>query len=364
MKMMKIVHIIPSLNKGGAERFVVDLCNELTQIDNVQVTILSLGDNSPEKSFVSEISEKVQYISFGKKSSFNLVTLWRLTAWLQKQKPDIVNTHTNAFEYINFSTFLNRSDTHFFHTIHSRAEQECPFESLRRVRKMHFKNKKVHPITISLDGKATFQNYYKLTTDYLIPNGRPELNTTAELPILEKQYPNRSDEYLLLNLGRVVAVKNQSMLIRAVQLFNEQVDQKKCRLLIVGDLREKEVVNRLQEISAADPYIHLIGDRSNIADYLAIADAYCLSSHYEGMPISLIEAFSLGCIPICTPVGGIPEMIEDRINGFLSSETTELAYFNAISNFHYSDNKAQISQNGRKRLLDKYHIRITARKIL
>jgi glycosyltransferase involved in cell wall biosynthesis len=152
------------------------------------------------------------------------------------------------------------------------------------------------------------------------------------------------------------------MLIRAVQLFNEQVDQKKCRLLIVGDLREKEVVNRLQEISAADPYIHLIGDRSNIADYLAIADAYCLSSHYEGMPISLIEAFSLGCIPICTPVGGIPEMIEDRINGFLSSETTELAYFNAISNFHYSDNKAQISQNGRKTFLDKYHIRITAKR--
>ena len=49
-----------------------------------------------------------------------------------------------------------------------------------------------------------------------------------------------------------------------------------------------------------------------------MGDAYALCSSYEGMPISLIEAIGVGCIPVCTPVGGIVDVVHNGENGFLS----------------------------------------------
>ena len=69
-------------------------------------------------------------------------------------------------------------------------------------------------------------------------------------------------------------------------------------------------------------HVHLLGARSNPRDYMVAADAFCLSSLYEGMPITLIECLSVGAIPICTPVGGIKNMIEDGVNGLLAKGTS------------------------------------------
>ena len=53
------------------------------------------------------------------------------------------------------------------------------------------------------------------------------------------------------------------------------------------------------------------------------ADAFCLPSTYEGMPITLIECFSVGAIPLCTPVGGMINMIRDGQNGLLAAGTRQ-----------------------------------------
>ena len=51
------------------------------------------------------------------------------------------------------------------------------------------------------------------------------------------------------------------------------------------------------------------------------------------MPVTLLEALSVGCIPICSPVGGIPEVITNGENGFLSSDSSEEAYYKALKSF-------------------------------
>lgn len=49
---------------------------------------------------------------------------------------------------------------------------------------------------------------------------------------------------------------------------------------------------------------------------MAHCDAMCLPSIWEGLPVTLLEALSVGCIPICSNVGGIPDVIESGMNGF------------------------------------------------
>ncbi|HBC78662.1 MAG TPA: glycosyl transferase, partial [Bacteroidales bacterium] len=92
-----------------------------------------------------------------------------------------------------------------------------------------------------------------------------------------------------------------------------------------------EKVNSL--LNMAKDHIHFLGVKSNVNDYLYSSDAFCLSSHFEGMPISLIEAFACGCIPVCTPVGGIVDLIDNGITGFISSSTREEDYIDALKQF-------------------------------
>ena len=63
---MKILHVIPTLSSGGAERFVTDLANELTKYEDCSVTLLTFKKESEENSFYKqELSEKVTYKNLG-----------------------------------------------------------------------------------------------------------------------------------------------------------------------------------------------------------------------------------------------------------------------------------------------------------
>ena len=101
-------------------------------------------------------------------------------------------------------------------------------------------------------------------------------------------------------------------------------------LLIIGDGFNEGEGRKLKE-QACDA-IHFLGLKSNVGDYLMCADAFCLSSIYEGLPISLLEAMACGVVPICTKVGGIPDVIEDGKTGILSDVDTS-AYTEAMERF-------------------------------
>ena len=90
---------------------------------------------------------------------------------------------------------------------------------------------------------------------------------------------------------------------------------------IIGSKADSKIVNYIEALRSR--YVHLLDTRTNPRDYMKAADAFCLSSIYEGMPITLIECFSVGAIPICSPVGGFVNMIEDGKNGILATGTSQ-----------------------------------------
>ena len=95
------------------------------------------------------------------------------------------------------------------------------------------------------------------------------------------------------------------------------------------------------------------------------ANAFCMASHYEGMPVVLLESFSAGCPAICTPVGGILNMIEDGKNGILANDNSEQSYYEAVSRFLEMTpaEKAELKKNALNSF-DKYNIPITAKAYL
>lgn len=131
----------------------------------------------------------------------------------------------------------------------------------------------------------------------------------------------------------------------AKRLYDENYD---FTLLFIGSTENEQIVSEVTQYMP--PCAHILGERMNPLEYLKEADAFALSSEYEGMPISLIEALAVGAIPVCTPVGGIPNAIVDGKNGFLSHDASETAYYEALKRFLTTDNDIlrQMSENARE----------------
>lgn len=351
---VKIVHIIGTLRKGGAERFVVDLCNELAKNKLYEIHLVSLCDNSADTTFLNEINSNVNYRSFHKGKGLNIKVLFNLTSWLVQQKATVVHTHLNALEYVLIYRFRSRN-CQFFHTVHSIAKAECPNFLIKSFRQILYRYKKIIPIVVSEDGSDSFREYYGLNKVTVIENGRPFLKLTDKAPLLIEEYKKCDNSLLLIHVGRIIKVKNQLLLIKAVQRFNT-IEDKKCKLLIIGEVRDESLYQQLYALAGKDSFIEFLGGKDNVADYLNVADFFCLSSFYEGMPISLIEALSVGCISICTKVGGIKKMIRNEVNGFLSEDNSVESYYQTLKKAVFYADKQRIRENGFKSFKLNYHI--------
>lgn len=123
--------------------------------------------------------------------------------------------------------------------------------------------------------------------------------------------------HTVLFLGNLCARKGVWDLLRAMVELNGQV-----RLVFVGGEEEPGIGPKLQqEIQrlGLDEHVMLAGPAFGAEKYrwLAEADCFALPSHAEGLPISLLEAMAARLPVVVTPVGGIPSVIEDEVNGLM-----------------------------------------------
>ncbi|MBN1820841.1 MAG: glycosyltransferase [Prolixibacteraceae bacterium] len=338
---MKIVKIINSLEQGGAEKLVVELLNELSV--NHEVFLITFKDDSEVKNtfLLPELSSRVTYINLKLKRGLKLKDVIKLYKTLKQIKPDIVHCHLYVFFHTAFYAFFNRK-TKYFHTIHNDAEADCSVKYLKIPRRLLYKWNIFHPVTISDQSRESYNKFYKLDNSTLIYNGRktPEksnnyIHVQNEIESLKEVSNNR----VFVHVTRYdEKQKNHTMLI---DVFNRLINEgKQIALLIIGVGFDSEKAIELKK--KAKKGIYFLGSKNNVADYFCATDAFCLSSRHEGMPITLFEALACGCVPVCTPVGGIKDIITDGENGYLSSGTDEESYYQAVKK--YLDNSDAINK--------------------
>lgn len=336
---MKILQIIYSLSSGGAERFVVDLSNEMAKRGH-ELSLCVLRDDRKENNgfYKSELSNKINYINLCLPLGFhfsNILILYKLVTQL---KPDIVHCHQNLVDYVFPFSILFRKIS-FFHTIHTYPPNEVKNKLEYWLKRIFYTSKKFKAITISKETSKSFINYYKTHRFTEIDNGRKEPTSSDEIQHVTNYFNNLRHENttIFIHVARCDEVKNQKMLIK---VFNRLLaEDRPIILLIIGDGYESALGEELK--SMASDKIIFLGQRHNIADYYLNADAFCLSSTHEGMPITLIEALACGCTPICTPVGGILGAIEHGITGFLSKSISEEDYYQTIINYLIRKNEIE-----------------------
>jgi glycosyltransferase involved in cell wall biosynthesis len=117
-------------------------------------------------------------------------------------------------------------------------------------------------------------------------------------------------------LGNIAVFRTQKRLKEWVTLFKKVRDRvpgvKAC---LVGDgLLRHEIEEHIKQSGVAEDII-LPGLQTDVHPWLSAIDIFVMTSEFEGLPIALLEAMSMGCAAVCTDAGGIKEVIRHQIDG-------------------------------------------------
>jgi glycosyltransferase involved in cell wall biosynthesis len=226
------------------------------------------------------------------------------------------------------------------------------------LKKLFFKWGWLHPITISPASKDSFTKLYGVDSQ-LIYNGIPHVEVTNQN--LTEKYQITPKTKIFIHAGRISKEKNQLILCK---VFKSLIDQNEDVVLLIAGCKQNQDIFESLEPFLCDRIIYL-GERNDIPQLMAHCDAMCLPSIWEGLPVTLLESLSVGCIPICSPVGGIPDVILNGQNGFLSESCDENDYKKALS-FFLALPKDKIDLLKRRCILSfsKYDIKYTSNSYL
>lgn len=148
--------------------------------------------------------------------------------------------------------------------------------------------------------------------------GTPEELVTIRYGIENKPLPlaNLSqDPPRLIMVARFNEQKDQATLLQAIA----KLKQKKLRfhLDLVGNGPSRETCESLAKHLQISDYVSFLGDRLDVPDLLARSQIFILSTHYEGLPISILEAMRSGLPVVATEVNGVPEEVIHNQTGFV-----------------------------------------------
>lgn len=328
---MKIIQLIYSLASGGAERFVVSLSNQLAENGHDVIICILLSRKDEKNVFNAQyLRSDVKFHSFEFERGFSLSKANEVEQFISDASPDVVHCHLNVIPYILRLSIMNRS-IKFIHTLHNLAAKTSGKWWQRWINRFFYKYKFIQPVVISDQCRISYEKFYFLYNAHCIENGCDMPHSTKDLRSVRDEieaYKASKDILVFIHVARYHEQKNQRLLIDAFNFLASKGEN--FVLLVLGDGFDRGAGREIKD--AACDKIHFLGLKSNVADYMLCSDAFCLTSKYEGLPISLLEALACGLTPICTKVGGIPDVIEDSINGYLSESTVE-SYVSSIHKF-------------------------------
>jgi len=164
--------------------------------------------------------------------------------------------------------------------------------------------------------------------------------------------PATSAEKLLVHLSNFRPVKR---ILDVVEVFARVAAALPARLMMIGDGPDRSAAEHLAVRLGVAGRVHFLGKQDNVNELLPLADLMLMPSEMESFGLAALEAMACGVPSIATRVGGVPELIEDGVNGLLFPVgDTEAMAAAAIALLGDEARLAAISAAARKNASDRF----------
>jgi len=306
---MKILFIVTRGDViGGASMHVLELASEMQRRGCDVTILLGPGDIVAQLAQQRQLQVIVEPLLLRQISPMHdLRCLVRLNGLLRQLQPDVVHLHSAK------AGLLGRivAKIQKIPVVYSVHGWSFSMYRGRRARGFRLLEKLLLPLTDKL--VLVCKRDVKLAFDILgARSGQLALvhNGIAERP--EASLVKDSSRCHVISVARFEEPKDQITLIKAMATIS-------CgdwQLTLVGNGPTMAGCQQLaQELGLQQ--ISFLGERADVADLLAQSDLFVLSSRSESLPVSVIEAMRAGLPVVATDVGGMTELVEDGVNGYL-----------------------------------------------
>lgn len=311
---MKILYFITTSNWGGASRHVYDLCKYQKSIGNK--VYLAVGSKGQLFKEVKQLQIPIFVLQSVQRNispinDIKSVILFRML--VKKLKPDIVHLHSSKAGILGRMACTGIKNIKVVFTVHGWAFTDgVP----SKAKKFIYRNieRFVSPLTDLFICVSKFDKSIGLRDRVLkrksnvvvIHNGSSK--PSKDLVNFSVRNPVR-----LVMIARFSNQKDQETLIRAI--INLPKDAYK--LTFVGDGNNLERCKKLVLKYNLTDNVSFVGFSMDIPKFLIENDVFIMTSHYEGLPIGIIEAMSYGLPIVASNVGGNSELVINDKNGYL-----------------------------------------------
>jgi glycosyltransferase involved in cell wall biosynthesis len=324
----KILHIITSIDNGGAENHLYDLILKQVKIYNVFL-IYFKGSNYHRNNLVHN-GVKIFKVNFSNKNVLLFVMKFLQVLKIYKKiRPEIVHCHLWISEL--YGLFLKLLYQKSFFLVITKHLDSFIFEgSFGRnfflkgilLEKIIF-NHASHIIFISKSVKNFFLqniniNRQKYSTIYYGVNFHKFSKFKRKESIhLKKKLNIDNNTFILGCVARHVEQKSLDILLKSFSLFVKRNPKIKIKLIMIGKGHlEKDLKQLAKNLSIYNKTIW-IRNTNFMQIYYNIFDIFCLTSKYEGLGLVLLESLASGVPILATKSGAIPEIVKNKINGHL-----------------------------------------------
>jgi glycosyltransferase involved in cell wall biosynthesis len=189
------------------------------------------------------------------------------------------------------------------------------------------------------------------------------LGVDAEI-FAPRQYRAATEYFEILCVGRLTPAKGQHILIDAVERLTQEGRQ--VRLRLVGSGPDETSLRKHAARSCARERVIFEGaiNQDRIRGFYAAADAFCLPSFAEGLPVVLMEAMAMKLPCVTTHIAGIPELIRDGEDGLLVPPSDLDALVTALARLmDDAELRERIGKSGRARVVEHFDLRRSVERL-
>jgi glycosyltransferase involved in cell wall biosynthesis len=325
-KRIRVLQIVTWLGVGGAERLVFTAATGLPRA-TFETAVCCFSERGPFADAAERAGVPVWCLGTFPSVS-HPAALARLFRIIRSYAPDIVHTHLQAPNlYGRLAALAARvpvviASEHNVYTSKARryvlverwlARHTSALVAVSdRVRRFLASQLGIEPSAIEVVENG-------IAHEIPDPDRVAALRTRLALP------PSR---HVIVTVASLTAKKGHTHLLEAQQqLRSRGVD---CTIVLAGDGPERASLEaRALSLGVADRVVFL-GVQPHVADVLAVGDIFVLPSLVEGLPLAMLEAMAAGKAVVATAVGGVPDVIVDRVNGLLVEPRSATAIVDAV----------------------------------
>lgn len=303
-KPLKLGFLIDSLVTGGAERLVVSFAEATLDRPEFDLTVFTLNDaDTPFRQEIEALG--IPVVALPGRSLIDPGRLFRLERALAQHDIEVLHAHLSSSIILgSLVAFLRRIP--FVATVHNVKPSTRRVRALRK-RLYDFALKSRRTVRIAVGEQVAKAAREDCPRDFIVlPNAVPPSVTWVEndRDAARNDMGFEAGHFGMLAIGAVIDQKGYPDLIDAFADVARSHPQ--ARLAIVGSFVWQDVASdlksRVQALDLEDR-IQFLGLRRDVSRLLAGADLFVSASHWEGAPVSLIEAMANGCPCVVTDVG-------------------------------------------------------------